>query len=227
VAARRWVLGSISLLAIVLVGVGLWWRRAARSRSLPCPSWLGWLLENPYTEAVAGSKLTLDRARVNPGMVVLDIGSGVGRLTIPAAERVGERGRVVALDMQSSMLREVEKRAAERGLKNVSTELGGIGRRSLGAGVFDRALLVTVLGEIPKQEREPALRGVLESLKPGGVLSVTEIFLDPHYQSRATIRRLADCVGFQVESEHGSWLAFTLNLARSQSAEDRFARQDA
>lgn len=60
---------------------------------------------------------------------------------------------------------------------------------------FDRVLLVTVLGEIP--DREAALGENLAALKPGGILSVTEIIFDPHFQRLSTVNRLANAVGFE------------------------------
>ena len=61
--------------------------------------------------------------------------------------------------------------------------------RRFRANNFDRALLVTVLGEIP--DRDAALRAIFDALKPGGILSITEILRDPHYQRRTTVLRLA------------------------------------
>jgi predicted methyltransferase len=58
------------------------------------------------------------------------------------------------------------------------------------------------------------LREILTALKPGGILSLTEVFPDPHYQSRRTVRRLAEAAGFRVVEVLGSWRAFTANLAR-------------
>ncbi len=76
----------------------------------------------------------------------------------------------------------------------------------------DRALLVTVLGEIP--DREAALSQIFQALKPGGILSVTEIIFDPHYQSRSTVLRLASAAGFQEKAFFGNRIAFTLNFEK-------------
>lgn len=186
------------------------WRFASQRRRLPCPAWLGWILSNPYTSAVAGAEVILDRADVSAGMRVLDAGSGPGRVTIPAAQRVGNEGVVVAMDVQEAMLARVRDRAAERGLQNVVTVAGSIDAGFPGAGDFDRALLITVLGEIP--DRAGAIRALYTALRFGGLLSVTEMIPDPHYQTRSTVRRLAESAGFRLERVYGSWLAFTMNF---------------
>ena len=204
----------LAIIAIILAGV--WWRYAARLHSMPCPSWLVFLLENPYVEALAGSARLLERACVGPGMRILDVGSGPGRVTLAAAERVGPSGSVLALDIQEGMIRKLERRIAERGIKNIETVLAGVGDGKLERSGFDRAFLVTVLGEIPDQAA--ALQEVHEALRPGGMLSITEVFPDPHYQSRSRVRRLAEEAGFRFEESFGSWLAFTLNFSKLLSA---------
>ena len=79
-------------------------------------------------------------------------------------------------------------------------------------GAFDRAFLVTVLGEIV--DRPAALVEIYGALKPGGVLSITEVIPDPHYQSRKRVRELAEASGFHLEETMGPWWAFTMNFRR-------------
>ena len=68
---------------------------------------------------------------------------------------------------------------------------------------------LTVLGEIPN--RKDALKEIWTSLKPGDILSVTEVLPDPHYQRRSTVCRLSEEAGFRLENEHGTWVAYPLN----------------
>jgi ubiquinone/menaquinone biosynthesis C-methylase UbiE len=84
----------------------------------------------------------------------------------------------------------------------------------LAANKFDRALLITVLGEIPNQEA--ALKEILNTLKPGGILSVTEIIFDPHFQRRSTVLKLANAIGFRQINLFGNSIAYTLNLQKEQ-----------
>jgi cyclopropane fatty-acyl-phospholipid synthase-like methyltransferase len=199
-------LGLASFVILAVFG----WRFASR---LPCPVWLRWLVEldNPLTEANR-SDVIIQRLDLQPGMTVLDIGCGPGRLTIPVAQQVGPQGAVVAIDLQAGMLRRTQERAQAANLSNIRFVVAGVGDGRLEAGLADRALLVTVLGEIP--DREAALREVFAALKPGGMLSVTETIFDPHFQRRDMVLRLADAVGFREKAFFGNRMAFTLNLER-------------
>jgi cyanophycinase-like exopeptidase len=51
-------------------------------------------------------------------------------------------------------------------------------------------------------------------LKPGGLLSVTEVIFDPHFQSRQTVARLARSAGFRETASRGNRIAFTLNFEK-------------
>jgi ubiquinone/menaquinone biosynthesis C-methylase UbiE len=180
---------------------------------LPCPSWLAWLVErdNPFTRTNRAAVI-LDHLDLRPGMTVLDIGCGPGRLAIPAARAVGPEGRVVAVDVQPAMLARAAEKAREAGLDNIRFEEARVGSGELGSPAADRALLVTVLGEIP--DREAALREVFDALAPGGILSITELVFDPHFQSQRKVRSLARAAGFVEEALFGSRIAYTIHLRK-------------
>ena len=205
-------LSACGILVVTVVG----WRVLGRRLSLPCPTSLIWLLENHAMESVAGSTVIIERARVARGMRVLDAGCGPGRVTIPLAKHVGPQGQVVALDIQPGMLARLAERLVEHGVTNVSTVHGGLGEGVLGTAQFDRAIMVTVLGEIP--DRVAALREIYAALKPGGLLSITEVLPDPHYQSRRAVRRMAEEAGFKVEEAYSGRRSFTMNLIRPGGA---------
>lgn len=202
------VAGVLAALVLVVIVVSI----VSRRQSLPCPSWLVPLLENPYMNKVAGATLLLERAGVSTGMHVLDAGCGPGRLTIPASRAVGPAGRVTALDLQPRMLEKLRARLDAEGITNVETLQAGLGEGRLPSATFDRALLVTVLGEIPG--KPAALGEIARSLKPAGVLSITEVLPDPHYQPLARVRTLAREAGLTPAAVFGSRLAFTINLRK-------------
>lgn len=205
----------LALLGLVVL-TSVLWRLGSRRLSLPCPVWLRWLVEldNPFTR-IARAKVIIEHLDLRPGMSVLDMGCGPGRLSVPLARAVGADGRVVAVDSQAGMLRRAREKARGANVANIDFVEADAGGGSLGHELFDRALLVSVLGEI--RDREAALQEIFAALRPGGVLSVTEVIFDPHFQGRETVRRRAMAAGFHEQAFFGSRIAFTLNLQRPNS----------
>lgn len=194
-----------------LIVISLVWRYASRRRALPCPRWLGFFLDNPLAGKEANLQIT--RAKLEPGMNVLDAGCGTGRLTLPVARLVGPQGRVLAVDIQQKMLDAVSARVSAAGLKNVAIRKVALGEGAFQEqNAFDRAFLTAVLGEIPN--RLQALREIHVALKPGGILSISEIMLDPHYQSPSRTRQLAEQAGLRFECQFGNPFKFTAHFVK-------------
>ena len=186
-----------------------------RKKPFPYPSYLSFFLENPYMKSVAGSALLIKRMDLQPGMRVLDVGCGPGRLTIPMAKQVGQTGEVFALDIQANMLKKLKKRIESNQLKNVKTILGGAGQGQLKkTNYFDRAILVTVLGEIP--DKRKALEEIFSALKPNGILSITEVLPDPDYQRKKTVIKMTDSIGFVLKSKYSKLLSYTMNFIKPE-----------
>ena len=206
-------LNILIVVVCLVIVVGVVWRFASRRRELPCPAWLHWLVEldNPFTQTNR-SAFIVDHLRLAPGMAVLDAGCGPGRLTVPAAKRVGAAGAVVAVDIQSGMLERARQKVIAAGLCNVEFVQAGLGEGRLPRGNFDRALLITVLGEITNPKA--ALTEIFAALKPGGILSVTEVIFDPHFQSRGTVTALACEAGFVIGQRWGHRLAYVQHLEK-------------
>ena len=207
------LIGLVGLILLIVL-LTFAWRFASRRTSIPCPVWLSGLLEweNPFT-GVNRVRVVVQHLNLQPGMKVLDLGCGPGRLTIPIAEQLGPQGEVVAVDIQAGMLRRAQAKSQAAKLNNIQFLQAGAGEGKLARSQFDRAILVTVLGEIV--DREAALREIFEALKPGGLLSITEIIFDPHFQSRDAVLRLARKVGFVEKKFYGNRLLFTLNLEKA------------
>ncbi|MBE9473629.1 MAG: methyltransferase domain-containing protein [Chloroflexi bacterium] len=203
----------ISSIVILIVVITLVWRLISNRRSLPCPSWLSWMVEmdNPFTKTNRASVI-IDLLGLQPGMKVLDAGCGPGRLAIPAAKAIGLQGELTALDLQAGMLARVQEKARTDGLSNIRLMQVELGKGKLEKAYYDRAMLVTVLGEIPEQEA--ALQEIYQALKPGGILSVTEVIFDPHFQSRKSVQRVAGRVGFREAGFFGKRLAYTMHFEK-------------
>lgn len=198
----------LGLILVALV-VALVWRISSNRTELPCPSWLAWLVEldNPLLKENR-ARTIMAHLDLRPGMQVLDFGCGPGRLTIPIAKHIGEAGMVTAFDIQPAMLARVREKASRENLRNIQFVQGAAGEGELGNDVYDRALLVTVLGEIP--DKSVLMQEIFDALKPGGWLAVTEAIADPHFQRRSTVVELAEAAGFQEKGFFGSKISFTM-----------------
>ncbi|MBI3838227.1 MAG: methyltransferase domain-containing protein [Planctomycetia bacterium] len=207
----------------ILVVVGLFlalhfaWRYASRRWSLPCPTLLSWAVDGPLVDAVAGTDLTLDRMGLRPGMTVVEIGPGPGRLLLRAAVRVLPGGKAIGVEIQQGMIDKLRRKLLRDDPGNVEMIRADATQQVLPIQSADLVFLCTVLGEIP--DRIAALRNCFEALKPGGRLSVTENIFDPHYQSRSKVRQLTEQVGFESESLDGNWRMYTANFRKPGARE--------
>ena len=206
---------SVALVAFVvaMLLVAAVWRLASSRQSLPCPVWLRWLVEidNPFTKTNR-SAFIVERLALAPGMRILDAGCGPGRLTVPLARRVGASGRVVALDIQPGMVARARVKVEAAGLGNVDFLVAALGRGTLAANHFDRAVLVTVLGEIP--DRTAAFAELFSAMKPDGVLAVVEVIFDPHFQTRPAVTALAIASGFREKAFFGHRWAYVIQFEK-------------
>jgi ubiquinone/menaquinone biosynthesis C-methylase UbiE len=206
------ITAALTLAALILIASAVFWRR----RALPCPFWLAWLVEldNPFFRNNRASVI-VEHLDLRAGMRALDVGCGPGRVAIPMARKVGPAGEVVAIDLQSAMLRKAQKKAGKAGLTNIRFEQAKAGAGELNFGLFDRAVLVTVLGEIP--DRSAALKEIFQSLVPGGVLGITEVIADPHFQSRSSVRAVTAAVGFREKNMIGHRFSYSIYLKKPVS----------
>ena len=65
---------------------------------------------------------------------------------------------------------------------------------------------------------QAALKDLYDSLRPGGILSVTEMMFDPHFQRKGTVLKIARETGFAEGQFFGIRFAYTQNLIKPPAA---------
>jgi ubiquinone/menaquinone biosynthesis C-methylase UbiE len=207
------VLSAVSLVLFWLFPVKLIARLAARlGRRAPCPSSLSWLVNSPFRRWYM--RRVIERIVIKPGETVLELGPGPGAFTVEAARRLGPEGKLIVVDIQPAMIAQVERRVRKARLNNVELHVADAYNLPVDDESVDRAFLVTVLPEIPNQAR--ALAELRRVLKPMGMLSITEEFLDPDYQFPFETLRRAGASGFSLERRYGNLFAYTLNFWKGE-----------
>ncbi len=208
----QYALWTVGMLAALLVVQNFVWRYASRRWSLPCPSMLSFAVDGGLADVVAGTEITLQRMGLSPGMTVVEIGPGPGRLLLPAARRVLPGGKAIGVELQQGMLDKFRRKLQRDDPGNVELIHADATQPVLPSENADLVFLCTVLGEIP--DRAAALRNCYDALRPGGRLSITEIAGDPHYQSRTKVDALAREVGFEPVDLSGNWWRYTANFRK-------------
>lgn len=112
------------------------------------------------------SALLVARARVAPGMTVLDLASGHGEPALALAAAVGSTGHVTATDQGAALLTIAEERANRAGLTNMTFRVADAHALPFPDGAFDR--VTSRLGVMYFVELAKALGECRRVLKPGG-----------------------------------------------------------
>lgn len=150
----------------------------------------------------------LRELRIRPGDVVCDLGCGNGFYTLPIAERVGVKGKVLAVDIQQQMLGMLRLRARKAGLaERIETILCTEADPKLPRAGVDLVLMVDVYHELSHPEE--VLRALHTCLAPGGQIVLAEFRAeDPkipikplHKMSKRQILRELVPNGFRLERE--------------------------
>lgn len=173
-----------------------------------------WLL-SPFRNLTLPAGRVVRRLHLKPTDHVLEIGSGPGYFS-PAVARAVHHGKLTLFDLQSEMLELARNRLRARGLSNFESLSGSASSLPFPDASFDAAFMVTVLGEVGEaQDRQRAVVEAARVLKPGGILSITEMFGDPDYVRIAELERYAEVAKLAVERRYGPRFFYTCNLRKT------------
>ena len=143
----------------------------------------------------------MDILKIAEGKNVADIGAGSGWFTTRAAKRVGEKGRVFAVEINQEYIDYINNRAKKENFLNVQTVLGTEDNPKLAGNSVDAVLIlktyheiaqpVKVLQNIKKSLRKDALLGVIDKNGKG----------DDHGIDKEKVIEEAKRAGFVLKEE--------------------------
>jgi len=147
-------------------------------------------------------------AKLNPGEIVLDLGSGGGIDVLLSAKRVGPTGKAYGLDMTDEMLALAKENKRRAGVENVEFLKGEIENIPLPDNSVDVVISNCVINLSADKDR--VLREALRVLKPGGRLAVSDVVTRGEMlpEIRQSVLLWVGCVaGALEENEYRSKLA--------------------
>ena len=122
-----------------------------------------------------GCGLPTEFAKIQPGNLVVDLGSGAGNDCFVARHETGEIGKVIGVDFTPAMIDKARINAEKLGFNNVEFRLGDIESLPITANVVDVVVSNCVMNLVP--DKPKAFAEVFRILKSGGHFSISDIVL--------------------------------------------------
>lgn len=156
---------------------------------------------NQEADLGLGCGLPTQFARIKPGDVVIDLGSGAGNDAFVARAETGDTGKVIGIDFTPAMIEKARTNAEKLGYHNVEFRQGDIEHMPVSANVADVIVSNCVLNLVP--DKDAVIRDIYRVLKPGGHFSISDIVLEgelpPAIQQAAAM--YAGCVSGAIQKE--------------------------
>jgi SAM-dependent methyltransferase len=146
-----------------------------------------------------GDPITL--ASLKPGQTVLDLGSGAGLDCLLAAQKVGETGRVIGVDMTPEMIERAQDNAKRVNATNVEFRQGYLEELPVDSNTVDVIISNCVINLSP--DKAKVFTEAFRVLAPGGKLAVSDIVTDGPLPEpiKISLSAWAGCVAGAVEAD--------------------------
>jgi len=217
----RLILSALILAKLVLVGAFSFLylsdtSHAALDAITPTPT-PSYAIARPVSEPYTGSldifedadreknlqiNRVMDLLAVSEGKAVADIGAGSGWFTVRAARRVGEKGKVFAVEINQEYAKYITERAEKEALPQIETVIGKVDDPLLAKSSVDAVLILKTYHEFAEPVK--IMRKIRDALKKGGRVGIIDRDGegDDHGVAGKTVIEEMERAGFKLREQH-------------------------
>lgn len=162
-----------------------------------CPWWLAYTWDNRIRKTFHNTAVIL-KPYIEEGITALDVGCGMGYFSIHLAKYIGDKGKVISVDIQNEMLEILMKRSKRVGLDTIirpylsKGDLSGIDDR------LDFGLSFWMLHEVNSPEK--LVKQIFDLLKPGGKYLIAEPKIHTSKKYFESMIAMCKRIGFVLEA---------------------------
>lgn len=156
----------------------------------------------PEADLGLGCGLPTEFARIKPGDVVIDLGSGAGNDCFVARHACGPEGKVIGIDFTEAMIQMARANAEKLNFHNVEFRQGDIENMPVTSGIADVVVSNCVLNLVP--DKMKVFSEILRVLKSGGHFSISDVVLVGNLPEKlkAAAEMYAGCVSGAIQKEN-------------------------
>ena len=179
----------------------------------PIPAFLTRLIDNAWRRKfIQKPEKIADNMALKPGMIVVEVGPGKGNYTKAVAKKLIPHGKVYAVDIQEKVINRLMEKVEDENIPNIIPKIDDVHNLSFANESVDRIFAIACLPEIPNPVH--ALKEFKRVLKPGGMVSLCELFIDPDYPLRKTEKKWASKAGLDFLKGFGNFFVYQLNFIK-------------
>jgi len=196
------ILGKIMIMNILLLAVTILLTAQEKSQTSSKVNQLAEPQEKRLND-IQPPELLMDILGIRPGLVIGEVGAGQGRVTVYLADRIGEKGKVYANDIDPAAVDYLKARCQRQDLTNVEVILSKPNDACFPENSLDLAVMFWVYHWV--DDPVPLLKSLLSSLKPWGSIVLVEPKPSEHgpegkVLTRESVGKEASAAGFVLDA---------------------------
>ncbi len=158
--------------------------------------------QNNYRDSFMKPEKIMDSVGIKPGMIIGEAGAGEGYFTFWLSDRVGNKGRIYANDIDNSVLKKITKRCDSENIQNITTILGLVDDPRFPVDSLEIIIMMTAFHDFTKPVKW--MQNVISYMKAGAKLVIIDQDPDKwgnasHFKTKEEILSIMKKTDFELD----------------------------